>query len=500
MEHLISSSYEHKLAYIYHKIDQRGILTDRHKLAKLRTHCNDSITSLCNSISSAIGTTIYLGAENKPSSGTSVNINYSPNLQALLKSLGFTLPKIRVKNKDTHEFEHKDSANKLVLQKVLADPNLWPASMTLPAKQIIADLLRIHTIAKIKSTYANARLYNDTYFSTGNVAGTVTGRRSSRRHTFSLGGNNQNFPKYSSEANAFREALIARPGRIFLFVDQVKAEEWPVSALAQNLAALEELKQGVNRHLNLASYLFSIPTQQLKEAIDRKDLDAVLCYFLAKKTRHANNYGMRPLRMSEQLAAEGHSISKDVCATMLEKVNNADPSVQQVFHEYVRQEATSTKMLRTPLGRERQVLGLRQGDKNYDLMNELFSYIPQSTVGDNTGLAIVFLDACNDYILQDGHDSLCQEVPEDEALLAKCFKDTKKAFNRIIVFHNGIDINIPIEAELGYDWKHTTKLEELTEDCLISKYRELKLQRKEQNQDSGIESVDIATSTEQVVA
>src|SRR6267378_6695969 len=89
MEHLISSSYEHKLAYIYHKIDQRGILTDRHKLAKLRTHCNDSITSLCNSISSAIGTTIYLGAENKPSSGTSVNINYSPNLQALLKSLGF---------------------------------------------------------------------------------------------------------------------------------------------------------------------------------------------------------------------------------------------------------------------------------------------------------------------------------------------------------------------------------------------------------------------------
>lgn len=478
MEQLITSSYEHKLAYVYNKIDDRGILTDRHKMAKLRVYCNDTITKLCDSLSRTTNNQIYLGAENKPASGISVNINYSPNLQALLKNLGFTLPKIRKKNKDTHEFEFKDSANKLVLQKVLADPNLWPATY-INAKQIITDLLEVHTVAKIKSTYANARLFKDVYYSTANVAGTVTGRRSSRKHTYSIGGNNQNFPKYTELAGKFREALISRPGRIFFIVDQIKAEEWPVSALAENQGALGELRAGVNRHLKLASYLFGIPEQVLKAGIDRKETDAVLCYYLGKKTRHANNYGMRALRMSEQLAGEGHSISKDVCATMLEKVNNADPSVQSVFHKYIQEQIFNTKQLRTPLGRERQFFGFRTSDKNYDLLNEAYSYIPQSTVGDNTGLAIVYLDGCNDYILQDGHDSLIQEPPDNENELISTLRFTEQAFARDITFHNGITIRIPIEAEIGYNLKDTVKLKEYSVDALKAAYRELKLKGEE---------------------
>jgi hypothetical protein len=497
MEQLITSSYEHKLAYVYHKIDNRGILTDAKKMAKLRVHCNDTITSLCTSLSNAIGTSIYLGAENKPATASSVNINYSPNLQALLKGLGFTLPKIRSKNKDTHEFEMKDSANKLVLQKVLADPNLWPAT-NINAKQVITDLLQVHTVAKIKSTYANARLFKNVYYSTANVAGTVTGRRSSRRHTYGLGGNNQNFPKYTELAGYFREALIARPGKIFFFVDQVKAEEWPVSALAQNTHALEELRSGVNRHLKLASYLFSIPEDTLKEARARGDLDAELCYFLAKKTRHANNYGMRPLRMSEQLAAEGHSISKDVCATMLEKVNNADPNVDAVFHKYVQEQIFNTRKLYTPLGRERQFFGFRSGDKNYDLLNEAYSYIPQSVVGDNTGLAICFLDTYNDYVLQDGHDSICQELPDNEGELIRVLRDTEQAFARDITFHNGIICHIPIEAEIGYDCKHTVKLEEYSPDGLLEAYKKLRLQQQEEEEEESRD--EIATNAEQAVA
>lgn len=490
MQQLINSTYEHKLAYVYNKIDDRGILTDRHKMAKLRTYCNETINNLCANLSSVIGTTIYLGAENKPAGSSSVNINYSPNLQALLKGLGFTLPKIRAKNKDTHEFELKDSANKLVLQKVLADPNLWPASLTLPSKQVIQNLLEVHTVAKIKSTYANARLFKDTYFSTANVAGTVTGRRSSRKHTYSLGGNNQNFPKYTELASKFREALISRPGKIFFFVDQVKAEEWPVSALAENQVALTELRNGVNRHLKLASYLFGIPEQTLREALDRKETEAVLCYYLGKKTRHANNYGMRALRMSEQLAGEGHSISKDVCATMLEKVNNADPSVQSVFHKYIQEQIFNFKLLRTPLGRERQFFGFRTGDKNYDLLNEAYSYIPQSTVGDNTGLAIIYINDFNDYILQDGHDSIVQECPDNENELIQVLERTGQGFARDITFHNGITVRIPIEAELGYDWKHTVKLKEYSPDALQVAYKELQLQR-EELQDSATDAKEI---------
>jgi hypothetical protein len=126
------------------------------------------------------------------------------------------------------------------------------------------------------------------------------------------------------------------------------------------------------------------------------------------------------------------------------------------------------------LGRERQFLGLRSGEKNYSIFNEAYSYIPQSTVGDNTGLAVCELEKCHNYILQDGHDSLCQELPDNESELRRVFANTAKAFKRVITFHNGVQIEIPIEGMIGYDWLHKEKMKVYTEDCLIETYRKVK--------------------------
>jgi len=483
MQQLITSAYEHNLARIFHGIDNRGLFMDVAKLSLLRDWCNARIGELCAEITRNTGTIVYVGASNRPAgTGNSVNINYSPNLQKFLKSLGFTLPKIRVKDKDTHEFEMKDSANKLVLQKILADPNLWPASSTLDAIMIIKALLEIHGIAKVRGTYINARLYDNTYFCNYSVTSTLTGRRGSKKHIFNLGNNAQNFPKHSILGTRYRECIIARAGKLFIFVDQVSAEDWPVQALAQNTTALEEMRRGVNRHYRFASIIFGVPEADLRAGRARKDAGAEMHYYLGKKSRHANNYRLRPQRMSESLAAEGYSFGVEVCKSMLEKVNNADPNIASVFHKYIEDQLFSKKFLRTPLGRERLFFGLRPNDKNWDIINEACAYIPQSVVGDNTGLAVTYLDNRfngRDYIVHDGHDSLCQEVPDSFDTLRGVFNETRESFNRTITFDNGIEINIPIEAELGYDWNNTVKVREMSEDALREAYDALHRKKEE---------------------
>jgi hypothetical protein len=482
MQQLITSAYEHNLARIFHGIDNRGLAMNVTKLANLRGWCNTQIGDLCAKITQNTGTPVYVGAANKPPSvANSVNINYSPSLQKFLKNLGFTLPKIRKKDKDTHAFEMKDSANKLVLQKVLADPNLWPASSTIDAAMIIKSLLEVHGIAKVRGTYVNARLHDNTYFCNYSVTSTLTGRRGSKKHIFNLGNNAQNFPKHSELGSRFRECIISRPGKLFLFVDQVSAEDWPVQALAENFQALEEMRRGVNRHYRFASLIFGIPELQLREGRANHDQSAEIYYYLGKKSRHANNYRMRATTMSEALAAEGYSFGVDACKLMLEKVNAADPNVANIFHTYIEREIFNNKFLKTPFGRERQFFGLRPNDKNWDIINEACAWIPQSLIGDNTGLAITYIDNyfdSRDYIVNDGHDSICQEIPDNFERLREVFNPTRKAFDRTITFHNGIEINIPIEAELGYTWNDTVKLGDLSEDGLKTAYYEVK-QKKE---------------------
>lgn len=490
MEQLITSSYEHKIAAIYHRIDNRGLLMHMKKLNALRKHCTDTTERLCNDISQNIGIPVYVGSGSKPSGvSPSYNVNYSPSLQKLLKHLGFTLPKLRKKNKDTNEFEMKDSANKLILQKVLADNTLWPASSTLDPILIIKSLLELQGVAKIKGTFINARLYNDTYFCNYSVTSTLTGRRGSKKHIFNLGNNAQNFPKHSELGERFQDCIIARPNRIFLFVDQVSAEDWPVQALAANNSALEEMRNGVNRHYRFASLIFGIPEADIRSGRANKDKSSEMYYYLGKKSRHANNYRMQATTMSQALAAEGYSFNKEVCKNMLDKVNAADPNVASVFHKYIQDELFTNKFLRTPLGRERQFFGLRPNDKNFDIVNEACAYIPQSVVGDNTGLAVSKLDdlGCSDYIVQEGHDSICQEIPDEFGKLLTIFNATTQAFDRPITFHNGITINIPIEGELGYGWGDKVKIKEMSEDGLRTAYAELQ-ERKEKALDGSLTS------------
>jgi hypothetical protein len=495
---LINSTYEHNLAYCFHQIDNRGLLIDTEKKALVRVQVEDEIQKTLASLESLWNVPLYIGIDNKPKDKpNAVNINASAQKLQLLKDLGYDPPKIRKKNEETDEYEMKEGVGELVLVKLLADPTRWPNPQ---AGEGIKKLLELAETTTFRTRYLNARLYHEVYYTNYNVAATVTGRRGSKKNIFGIGGNSQNFPSRGRLSDLWKECIIARPGKIFFFVDQVSAEDWPVQALSENHTALDEMRRGVNRHYKFASQIFGITVDDLKNCRDNvgglytkeQQDQAEMQYYMGKKGRHANNYGMQPTRFSEALAAEGgFTVPVESCKNILNIIDRIDPNVKRIFHKYITDQlAHRDHKLCTPLGRERQFLGLRSGEKNYSILNESYAYIPQSTVGDNTGLAVVQLEKCHPYVLQDGHDSLCQEVPDNEEELLKVFHNTKDAFKRTIRFHNGIEIEIPIEGQIGYDWKHKVKMKHYTEEELLRCYRELQHEKESTRHEEEIQTTE----------
>lgn len=460
----ISIEYLHALQAIYHGIDSRGIVVDRTRLKEASAYIDKDIAIQCAIVSGTWGISCYIGAGNRPETilGDSINLNSSSGTNtplAQLKRMGFKIPKVSGRDEEGN-YISKESLNELVLQKIYATNQF----ATLGGDPALRALLRIRELATLRSRYINANLFNQNgqavFLTNYNCAGTVTGRRGSRKHTFGFGGNAQNFPKHGELAFHYRRCLVARPGKILLNIDQMQAEDWPTSALAQNQEALDDLISGVDRHRKLGCLIFDLKwdhytDSEWKDSIER---------FLGKKTRHANNYGMRGNTMSDSLAKEGHSLTPAQCNAILDKVNKVDPSVEHVFHKYIKDCLYANRTLKNPFGRERIFLGLRPGEagSNNKIFNEAFSYIPQSTVGDNTGFAVFELETGNErtrgHIIQESHDNLMQEIDDSVDSIWNHIQETKKAFDRRIKFHNGIEVNIPVEGDLSYDFSQGVSL------------------------------------------
>src|SRR3974390_2445831 len=463
MEFKITSRYEHDLQCAYYDISNRGIRVDVERLKKSRLVINAEIARNLAIASNQWGCSVFIGKDNNPGTNGAVNLNATQGEYALLKKLkddlGYNVPKIPKKNEEG-DYEATYSTGELALQKMLSTNQFgFPGGD--PA---IKAILKVRELGKLKSGYLNARLLprgGEYYFlSIYNVAGTVTGRRSSKKHTFGFGNNGQNFPEHSDIAVYFRECLIPRPGNIFLFVDQYQAEDWPVQALSQNYTALQELNARIDRHTKLASMIFNIPISSRY----KKEWKASMERYLGKKTRHAHNYDMTSPRMSDELAKEGFSVPEPTCKVLLHKVDIVEPNVKGVFHKYVQNCISNSRILITPFKRERQFLGARPGDYNSTIFKEAYAFIPQSTIGDNTGIAVLILESSDkdrdDSIVQEGHDSLVQDIVANvDTIKSHCHR-TDHAFDRTIRFHNGIEVKIPLEYKLGYSFADAVELKD----------------------------------------
>lgn len=464
----ITNDYLQQLQWLYHSIDKVGIRVDRKRLAEATFEVDTEIKKHLEIIKTKWGCHVYVGAANDDGTATSVNLNASSGKRTPLlkfKELGYDVPKISARDPDTGEYHSKDSLAELALQKMLATNQF-----NIPGGDpIIRALLAIRELQTLKTRYINANLYhfeNESYFLTNyNVAGTSSGRRSARKHSFGYGGNAQNFPKHGTNARIYRRCLVTRPGNIFLFVDQIQAEDWPVSALAKNENALIDLRSGADRHKKLAMAVFRLNESHYDEKGWKDSKER----YLGKKIRHANNYDMRGPTMSDSLAKEGYSLGPPACQGLLDIANMLDPNIKGVFHEYIRREIYDKGFLVTPFGREHQFFGLRPGDSsgNNKIFREGYAFIPQSSIGDNTGFAIYELmqepegSKTPFAVIQESHDSIAQEITDTVDTIWNYIQLTIRAFKRTMRFHNGIEVDVPVEGELGYSFYSTVTLKNL---------------------------------------
>lgn len=428
------------LARSFYNIDQRGVMMDPLGLENLRNHIELELGKEIIQIEQIVKRPcVSQKGLNDPAGA--FNLSAPPQVMKVLLDLGLKLPKKRGTGKESTDEE--------TLQVVFAESG----------HPILKSILRVRELNKILGTYVNCRLSNNIFYTSYVVAGTVSGRRSSRKNWAGLGANAQNQPKHSDLGKLFRACIIARPGKIFLSCDQIQAEDWIVCGIitfvSGRRSGLDELLNNIDRHRRLATFIFAKPWDECgKDTLFR---------YLAKKTRHAGNYGMQANKMAAVMATEGFSITKSQCEYFLHKFHEAEPDIQGVFQKYVEAEIGKTRELSTPIGRKRYFLGCRPFGDNGSIFRDAYSYIPQSTVGDNTGLAILHCESTTPgLVVMDIHDAIVLEVDDNVEAVHQGVRLLTNAFDRELPFPNGLKIKIPIEFELGYDMKGMAKCDDLS--------------------------------------
>lgn len=444
--------YEMPLARAFYEIDNRGVMVDPERLERFVARLDSKLVTSCqiieNEVKMKVVPRMEKGVKTPPGM---LNLSSPPQLIKVINEV------LKIKLKTSW-----DSGNQTSSEEALNEAFAKTGNVALK------EILVARELSKLKGTYAETALVDDILYTSYGVANTVTGRRSARATIFThsngkkIGTNAQTIPKQSELGRDFRECLVARPGRIFVSADQVQAEDWIVSALiADNgggTTGLEELRNRIDRHKKLASAIFRVPLEQCGKG--------TLYRFMGKKTRHAGNYDEGAGMMASTLVKEGFRAEDfykssqyitltQYCEVLLNGFHTAEPGIRGTFHNYIQQQLRASRTLQTPIGRERYFFGLRPGADNSKLYKEAYSYIPQSTVGDNTGLGVLYCESTKPgWVVLDAHDAITLEVPDNQASIREAAELLEAAFDRELTLPNGTVVKIPIEYEVGYDLKN----------------------------------------------
>lgn len=444
-------NYEMRLARAFHSIDKRGIKTDPETLGILRKEITRELDEKCIEISR--------GLNNRPVVYSApMGIALSKQLNVDPKAVLNVSSVQQLKEVLTKELKIKLKIDRYTKKETTGEESLNEA-FAATGNPVLKNVLRLRELNKILGTYVDARLCDNVFYSCYSVTGTVTGRRASRKNFLGFGSNGQNQPKHSDLGERFQGIFIARPGHILIAVDQASAEEWIVQGIIADVSGItkgiEELKDsiktGISRHARLASQIFGLPLEKTnnKECLE---------YYIGKKVRHAGNYDMREDKMAAVMASEGFPTNKNFCAGILARFHEVEPTIRGVFHDYVRRELSQRRLLRTPLGRERVFHSLRPYGDNEKIFREGYAYIPQSTIGDNNGLAILHCQTIlPGSVLADGHDSILLEVKDDISQLIFGMELAQQAYNRVLRFPNGFEVRVPPDFRIGYTMKGLRK-------------------------------------------
>ncbi len=408
-------------------------------------------------------------------------------LRILKILIGYDIEKISPKRVITYLYEYLKipKPNK----KINKDGNITYEDLT--ASGTLLNLLLTYKIPAIKVILAYRQLgkkagflkfntFNNRFTTSIKIAGTNTFRTASSKLFDTWGGNSQNIEK------ELRKVICADEGKVLVQTDQSGAEALVVAYLSPpgNYRRLFENNIKIHNYVSLhlfqliwenklgkkLDHLINAPIESLKDIKDWKEVEALSkasddwpaeqrYYYLAKKTCHMSNYGAGVNKFIMEILKDSDgqiSLNKTQAQYFLNKYFTLFPEILQ-WHHLIRQELTLNRCLYNLFG-DRRLFSSYWDD---NLFRESYAFIPQSTVGVLTSVAITELQSyiekynLNWDVLLNCHDAIVAQCPENEAkdmaikqqeFLAKNFTTRYGSFT------------MKSESSVGKNWYEMTKI------------------------------------------
>lgn len=298
------------------------------------------------------------------------------------------------------------------------------------------------------------------------------GKRDKAAYGPEYGGNMQNWEK------SMRRLALADDGMSFCQVDQAGAEALIVAYLCPPGRYRDLFLNGIKPHVYIGVFFpehwekqfpcvrefVSIPIAKLKDhpqwaafakAVAKSDYNpsATRYYYFYKQTCHSGNYGIREDTFIENLLAKSGgkvNLSANEGYKFLSTYRDVAFPELHAFHNLVRRAIEEKGELRNLFGYPRKFRSLRFDEK------EAFAFIPQSTVGCITNLAVVAMQQwINDnlpsaIILNNCHDSYLVQAPTEH--IETVARKMKEFIEIEMTAPRGEKFRMRSEASIGRNW------------------------------------------------
>lgn len=320
---------------------------------------------------------------------------------------------------------------------------------------IVEAILAVRDKKKQLGSLAAKLTADGRYPSSFNVGAAWTGRFSSSKNPFQLGGNLQNV------AERHRRSFIADPGMLIGYADYMQGESNIVAHLSGDKRYIEAHMLG-DVHTYVTRFLWpELPwTGKLKldKAIAKRNppWDSAPGHdyrFQCKRIQHGSNYLLSPygISMIAKIPLKDAKIAYERYMTEFDSI----PAWQSWVGGQIREH----KPLTNPLGRTVTLFG-RPWDPH--TIKQGVAFLPQSTLADIEDIALwrVWneLEPQGVELLAQVHDALLHQFPADRMDLEHKLLELMKIPVPVTDFRGVTRVmTIGVEAAVGKNWGHASK-------------------------------------------
>lgn len=337
------------------------------------------------------------------------------------------------------------------------------------AKQILREVSYCRKLHKVLEVLELDLYPDDRFRCEFNLSGTETGRTSASKTTdyffkinskkgyINLGHSLQTIGKHGFYIDEelygtdIRSMFVPSPGYVFVEIDLSGAEARVDRVLSGDFNLEVFDKPGI--HKLTGSWIFDCDPLDIKKGTHQYDI--------AKTVRHAaeKNITAKGLYIKLQDEAVDLNIGMKETELILEKVHEKEPGIRNVFHRQVRAAIDTEYCLVCPNGRRRDFF-----DRiSHHVYNEGIAFLGQAIVSDQNKFSFIrtFDEAPWASLLSEAHDAGFSEVPRGKEMVF--YETYKRNIETPIDFSFGslkrnFSLVIPCEASVGENWEEMEDL------------------------------------------